>query len=126
MDNKSLPGQLKALRVLRGMERDEFARRVGVTRQAVEHWESGRRTPPLKKLEKVAAVLHVELQLRLVPAAADTDDHAAALLLRLAEVLPRVPVARRRVLLAQLEELEEQFPAPPTTGDAPDPRNRGS
>jgi transcriptional regulator with XRE-family HTH domain len=112
MQINAIGARIRALRTLRGLSTEEFARRVGRTRQAVEHWEAGRRTPPLKTLEAIANVLRVDLEMRLVPSAAELDDHAAAVLLRLADVLPAVPPERRRVLVAQIEELEERYAGP--------------
>lgn len=58
----------------------------------------------------MARVLGVRVEITLTPDVSDLDDHAAEILLRLADVLPRVPLARRKLLVAQVEELEERYP----------------
>lgn len=119
MDRKALGHRIRALRLAKGWTVPEFARRVERTRQAIEHWESGRRTPPYEELQRIAAAFGLQAEIRLIPATADLDDHAGALLMRLAEVLRRVPEGRRKVLEAQIEELEHRYP--PVTDEAGPP-----
>jgi HTH-type transcriptional regulator/antitoxin HipB len=105
--------KVRAIRLARGWTTTELASRLGVSRQAIEHWESGRRSPPEKRWERIASVLGVEVALDLRPSAEAMDEHAAEIVLRLAEVLPRIPHARRKALVAQVEELEERYGANP-------------
>lgn len=52
---------LKQLRLDRGMTQEEVAEQVGLTRQAVSSYESGRTQPGLDILERLAQVYEVEL-----------------------------------------------------------------
>lgn len=52
---------LKQLRLDRGMTQEQVAERVGLTRQAVSSYESGRTLPGVDILERLAAVYEVEL-----------------------------------------------------------------
>ena len=52
---------LRRLRVERGMTQEEVAEQVGLTRQAVSSYESGRTQPGLDILERLAQVYEVEL-----------------------------------------------------------------
>lgn len=52
---------LKGLRLDRGMTQEEVAEQVGLTRQAVSSYESGRTQPGLDILERLAQVYEVEL-----------------------------------------------------------------
>ena len=52
---------LKDLRRLSGLTQEQVAQRVGLTRQAISSYESGRTQPDLAMLEKLAAVYGVEL-----------------------------------------------------------------
>lgn len=52
---------LKQLRLDRGMTQEQVAERVGLTRQAVSSYESGRTLPGIDILERLAAVYEVDL-----------------------------------------------------------------
>lgn len=52
---------LKQLRLDRGMTQEQVAERVGLTRQAVSSYESGRTLPGVDILERLATVYEVEL-----------------------------------------------------------------
>ena len=54
-------GNLKELRLRAGLTQEEAAARVGVSRQAVSGYESGRRQPDLELLEAFAHLYGVEL-----------------------------------------------------------------
>ena len=54
-------GNLKELRLRAGLTQEEVAARVGVSRQAVSGYESGRRQPDLELLEAFAHLYGVEL-----------------------------------------------------------------
>lgn len=45
-----------------GLTADELAERLDVSAQAVWHWLSGRRTPPLKHFPQIAKALKVKRQ----------------------------------------------------------------
>ncbi len=47
---------LRDLRTRRGYTLEDVARHLGVTRQQVSNWESGRALPPKKYLNKYAAL----------------------------------------------------------------------
>ena len=53
---KDVGERIVAYRATEGLSTDEFAKKVGVSRQSVWYWETGRRTPrgeALAKLQKV-------------------------------------------------------------------------
>ena len=52
---------LKDLRRLSGMTQEQVAEKVGLTRQAISSYESGRTQPDLAMLEKLAEVYGVEI-----------------------------------------------------------------
>lgn len=52
----------KALMTEKGFTQDTLAKKMGVTRGQVGHYLSGRRAPPIKKLEKMAISLGVSLE----------------------------------------------------------------
>jgi transcriptional regulator with XRE-family HTH domain len=56
---QDLPATLTALRQARGLTGEQLAKRIGVSRQALWYWETGRRTPRPEQLGKVAAELGV-------------------------------------------------------------------
>ena len=58
----SIHAQLKLLRQARGLTQEEVAGRIGVTRQAVSSYESGRTRPDLETLERLAALYQVTLE----------------------------------------------------------------
>ena len=61
MDMAKINETLKRLRLDRGMTQEEVAEQVGLTRQAVSSYESGRTQPGLDILERLAQVYEVEL-----------------------------------------------------------------
>lgn len=52
---------LRLERDLAGMSQTELAKRLGLARSTVSSYESGFRTPDLATLEKIAAVLKIDL-----------------------------------------------------------------
>ena len=52
---------IKAARQARGLTLDEVGSALGVTRQYVQAWETGRRNPGPKHLAKLAAVLGLQV-----------------------------------------------------------------
>lgn len=57
---EGVPARLSALRQARGLTGEKLAKRVGVSRQALWYWETGRRTPRPEQLAKLAAELGVD------------------------------------------------------------------
>jgi transcriptional regulator with XRE-family HTH domain len=57
---EGLPARLTALRQARRLSGEQLAQRIGVSRQALWYWETGRRTPRPEQLGKVAAELGVD------------------------------------------------------------------
>ena len=57
----ALGENLKNLRRQAGLTQEQVARQMGVTRQAVSGYESGRREPDIAMLEKFAALYHVDI-----------------------------------------------------------------
>lgn len=53
--------RLRELRIRAGLSTDDLAARLGVSRQAVSTWETGRSTPPANKLRHIAEELDVSI-----------------------------------------------------------------
>lgn len=58
--------RLRELRIRAGLSADDLAARLGVSRQAVSTWETGRSNPPANKLRPIADELDVSIS-ALVP-----------------------------------------------------------
>lgn len=54
--NNDIAYKIKDIRTLNNLSQKGFARRIGVSPQAVSSYETGRVTPPLKVLEKISSV----------------------------------------------------------------------
>ncbi len=50
---------LQDLRIRRGQTLEDVAESLGVTRQQVNNWESGRALPPVKYVDRYAALLEI-------------------------------------------------------------------
>lgn len=61
VNDMTISQNLKDLRRLSGMTQEQAAEKVGLTRQAISSYESGRTQPDLAMLEQLAAVYGVEL-----------------------------------------------------------------
>jgi predicted transcriptional regulator len=59
--------QVACLRIERGMSQEELARRVGTHQPSIARLESGRGTPSLSLLRRVAEALDAELVVRIEP-----------------------------------------------------------
>ena len=71
----TFPPRLTAAREKRGLNQSELARRIGVTPQSVQAWESGKSTPRDPKMKKLALELNVPASyLR-----GETDEHPSGL-----------------------------------------------
>ncbi len=53
--------RLRDLRTMKGLTTDDFARPIGVTRQTVANWETGKTSPTMQQLEKLCRVYDVDL-----------------------------------------------------------------
>ena len=53
---------LKQLRTARGLTQAEVAQRLGVTRQTISSYESGRTMPDLETLKQLADILGCDLE----------------------------------------------------------------
>lgn len=51
--------KIKKLRLEKGLKESQLAKMVGVSRQAVNNWENGKRQPPLKSTKKLLDALGV-------------------------------------------------------------------
>lgn len=61
MDAKAIGKRIREARLARSFpSQDALATRLGVTRQAVQTWESGDVVPPWKVIEQLASVLDVK------------------------------------------------------------------
>jgi transcriptional regulator with XRE-family HTH domain len=70
--------RLAHLRRQRLLTQRELAEQVGVTLQAVQNWEAGKRWPRLPHLRRLCAVLNVSLDELLTPAERERLIDAAA------------------------------------------------
>lgn len=61
----SLNDNIKRMRIARGMNQVEFARRIGVTKQCVSNWENDNVIPSIEMLIKIADVFNVRTDLLL-------------------------------------------------------------
>ena len=61
VNDMTISQNLKDLRRLSGMTQEQVARQVGLTRQAISSYESGRTQPDLAMLEQLAEVYGVEI-----------------------------------------------------------------
>lgn len=51
--------KLKSLRSTRNLTQEEFAKEINVTKGAVAMWETGKRTPDLTMIKKIAAYFNI-------------------------------------------------------------------
>jgi transcriptional regulator with XRE-family HTH domain len=56
----NFPARLTALREERGLSMEQFAKRLGISRQALWYWETGQRVPRSYRLSEMAKVLDVD------------------------------------------------------------------
>ena len=56
----SLPERITQARKSRRLSQANFAERLGVTRTACSHWETGRAKPSTKHIEKIAKLLGID------------------------------------------------------------------
>ena len=61
MSDEKISRKIKTLRKTRGLTQEQLAEKLGVQRATVSNYEIGRRSPHIKELEKIAAVLGVPL-----------------------------------------------------------------
>jgi transcriptional regulator with XRE-family HTH domain len=54
--------KLRKLRQLRGLSRTRLARALGVSRQTVNYWETGRNGPDEANMAKLAQMLGVQME----------------------------------------------------------------
>lgn len=57
----SIGENIREARLKAGLTQKQLGERIGITAQSVAQWETGRREPKLKSLEKIADALHVSL-----------------------------------------------------------------
>lgn len=105
-----LPERIRSLRKLRGWSVADLASRCGTSRQSVEHWEAGRRTPKGQSLKKLADAFGLQIGVTLTADPdAGLDAEAAGLLMRLADVLRYLPSKRRPILAHLMQEWEDEY-----------------
>lgn len=54
------PDRLEALRLAHGLTRTEFASRIGVSRQIIHAWITGKTKPTVSTVERVAKAFNLE------------------------------------------------------------------
>lgn len=59
--------QIARLRILRGLTQEQLAEKVGTKQPSIARLESGRTTPSLDFLQRVAEALDAEVEIRIVP-----------------------------------------------------------
>jgi predicted transcriptional regulator len=59
--------QIARLRILRGLTQEQLAEKVGTKQPSIARLESGRSTPSLDFLQRVAEALDAEVEVRIVP-----------------------------------------------------------
>lgn len=57
----TLPTKLKSLRIEKGYTQHYVAEKLGVTRTTIYNYETGKRSPHLNELQKLAAIYSVDL-----------------------------------------------------------------
>lgn len=56
-----LSARLREFRTLNGLSQTEMAQKLNITRQAYNHYETGRRVPPLNVLRDIARILDTDI-----------------------------------------------------------------
>ncbi len=64
--------QLARLRIQRGLSQEQLAEKVGTKQPSIARLESGRSTPNLDFLRRVAAALDAQVEIRIVHTGAET------------------------------------------------------
>lgn len=59
--------QIARLRILRGLTQEQLAEKVGTKQPSIARLESGRSTPTLDFLQRVAEALDAQVEIRIVP-----------------------------------------------------------
>lgn len=72
----SLHERITKARKTRGLSQANFAERLGVTRAACSHWETGRAKPSTKHIEKIAKLLGIDANW-LISGVRTKSDHLA-------------------------------------------------
>lgn len=131
MNPKDVGPALKQARKRAGLTMKEAGAAVGVVYQNIDHYEAGRREPPLDNLKALLEAYGLRLVLefaepdqRVVPVSADMEEalkglkdlpiHHQVLVVRLLRLAQRTPVAATRAAVAMMEsmlveETEQQF-----------------
>ena len=124
--------QIRSRREGLGLDMLQLAKRVGVTEQAVRHWESGRSYPGKRKMHDVEQALSFSLDWTEGVKPAGEGKTAAAMIdqgdVNLLLVICKLPLAAKELLgsLAQLhleavERARGVLPPPPPPAPPPSP-----
>ncbi len=54
-------GRIKTIRAQKGLSQKELGERLGVSQQMIGQWETGKASPKIETLEKIAKVLDVDI-----------------------------------------------------------------
>lgn len=62
MDESGIGKKIAEFRKRRGLQQEEFADRIGVSRQALSQWETGKQIPRSDKIQEICSVFGVSAQ----------------------------------------------------------------
>lgn len=72
------PDRLEALRLAHGLSRSQFADKIGLSRQIVHAWLTGRRRPTVTKIEMVAKAFNLDSRYFFADTVHQIGEHDAA------------------------------------------------
>lgn len=93
---------LKRIREMRGMSKEELGRRVGVSGVTVGYWEEGRNEPLMGKIELIAKALNVTLDELIFEKKPENEDE-------IVEQIKNASEERREAIRAILSLPEEDL-----------------
>lgn len=98
-----IAARLREARRQRGLSQDELATAAGLKQSAVSHYESGRRTPSVEHLVRLAEALEISVEFLIgVESSPSYSGGVSAELASLLEKLPKKDVELLRLLAREL------------------------
>lgn len=83
MNDANLSERIKANRKSKGLTQARFAENLGVSEMTVRRWESGKRSPRMEEMRKIAAALSI-------PLSELTDDNAPSQVSQLEQLIQKL------------------------------------